>query len=129
MLIDGGRWSMDRILFLVSRFFLIYAICIIFDNRDREGDRQEGIRSMVTHFSEANVKRLFRASLILFFISSCLLYFYAFTPAIIIALLTPGAIVWASYGFFAKNYSDYLYYFILDGLMMLSALITALISF
>lgn len=129
ILIAGGGWSMDRILFVISRFFLIYAICIIFDNRDRDRDKQEGIRSMVTHFSEANVKRLFQVSVILFFISSCLLYFYAFTPATVIALLIPGAIVWSTYGVFAKNYSDYLYYFVLDGLMMLSALITPLISF
>ncbi len=129
ILIAGGRWTMDSILFLVSRFFLIYAICIIFDNRDRERDKQEGIRSMVTHFSQANVKRLFQASLILFLISSCLLYCYSFTPAVIIALLIPGAIVWSGYDAFANNYSDYLYYFVLDGLMMLSALITPLIPF
>jgi hypothetical protein len=33
-----------ELLFCCSRFFLIYAICILFDYRDRDQDKQEGIR-------------------------------------------------------------------------------------
>ncbi|MEJ7766626.1 MAG: hypothetical protein WKF89_02360, partial [Chitinophagaceae bacterium] len=40
------EWQAQDKLFCVSRFFLIYSICIIFDYRDRENDRLEGIRSM-----------------------------------------------------------------------------------
>jgi hypothetical protein len=38
-------------------------------------------------------------------------------------LLVPGVIVLLLYNYAKRNFSDYLYYFILDGLMMLSALL------
>lgn len=129
IIIDGQPWDEERILFLVSRFFLIYSICIIFDKRDREQDRKQGIRSMVTYFSENNVRRLFQASLLIFFISTMLLFYSSIPVWMVMALLAPGLIVWNLYNISARNYSDYLYYFILDGLMMLSALFTSLTSF
>ena len=41
-------------------------------------------------------------------------------------LLIPGAITAALYSYARKNFSDLLYYFVLDGLMALSALLTLL---
>ena len=38
-----------------------------------------------------------------------------------------GLVVLALYKTAKRNFSDYLYYFVLDGLMMLSALLTTLI--
>ena len=52
-ILGHGEWTTGVILFFISRFFFIYAICIMFDYRDRESDRAEGIRSMITYFSEA----------------------------------------------------------------------------
>ena len=63
ILLDG-RITVAGILFCCSRFFLIYAICILFDYRDRENDKREGIRSMITYFGEQGVDRLFHGSLI-----------------------------------------------------------------
>ena len=50
---------MPIILFVISRFFFVYAICIMFDFRDRADDKATGIRSMVTAFSEKGVDGLF----------------------------------------------------------------------
>jgi hypothetical protein len=52
------------------------------------------------------------------------LYFYELTPLVIGLLLVPGIIVAAIYPVSKKNFSDYLYYFVLDGLMMFSSLLT-----
>src|SRR4051812_4150011 len=53
------HWQTIDVLFCTSRFFLIYPICIIFDFRDRENDKREGIRSLITYLDNAGVKRLF----------------------------------------------------------------------
>ncbi len=54
----------------LSRFFLIYAICILFDYRDREYDKNVGIRSLITWLSDKSITRLFIVSLLLFTIFS-----------------------------------------------------------
>jgi hypothetical protein len=46
-----------------------------------------------------------------------------------LALLIPGFILSLLYFYSKRNFSDYLYYFILDGLMMLSAPLLLLAKF
>ncbi|MFT3824246.1 MAG: UbiA family prenyltransferase [Chitinophagaceae bacterium] len=122
---DEQHWGADSWLFIASRFFLIYAICIPFDYRDREYDRQEGIRSMITHFSETNVNRIFYFSLLAFAI--CTIALCIHNIPLLIVMLLPGIITALLFPVAKRNYSDYLYYFVLDGLMMLSALLTLLL--
>jgi 4-hydroxybenzoate polyprenyltransferase len=126
--IDNNHWNMASLLFCSSRFFLIYAICIIFDYRDRDYDRRDGIRTLITYFNEAGINNLFALSLAVFVLSTIGLYFYGFTPLIIGLLLVPGVIVAVIYPMSKKNFSDYLYYFVLDGLMMFSSLLTLFVA-
>ena len=117
-----------HLLFWTSRFFLIYAICILFDYRDRENDRREGIRSMITYFSESGINALFAISLIAFFVVTASLYFFEFSLLTIACLIVPGIIVALLFKPAKNNFSDYLYYFVLDGLMMLSSLLTFILG-
>lgn len=110
-------------LFAASRFFLIYGICILFDYRDRDDDRDEGIRSMITYLDEKGVNRLFLFSLIAFALFTLGLLFTGFSLLSVIVLLVPGFILAFLYPYAKRNFSDYLYYFVLDGLMMLSGLL------
>jgi len=124
-IIFGGRnWQPAYVYYTLSRFFLVYAICIVFDYRDRENDRKDGIRSMITYFSETGVDVLFYGSLLVFLGVTVAMYFVGYSLPIIIALLVPGFIVLSLYKTAKNNFSDYLYYFVLDGLMMLSSLFT-----
>jgi 4-hydroxybenzoate polyprenyltransferase len=126
--IDGHHWNMIAFLFCSSRFFLIYAICIIFDYRDRDYDRKEGIRTLITYFNERGINNLFALSLIAFAISTTGLYFYDFSALVVAILLVPGVIVMALYNTSKKNFSDYLYYFVLDGMMAFSSLLTLFVA-
>ena len=126
--ISGQRWQEKELLFCCSRFFLIYAICILFDYRDREQDKKEGIRSMITYFSPNGVDNLFLTSLVLFAISTLLLAYFGVSLLVIVVLLVPGLLTGLIYRTAKKNHSDYLYYFILDGLMMFSSLVTVFLS-
>jgi 4-hydroxybenzoate polyprenyltransferase len=122
VVISGQDWNNRFTLFAISRFFLIYAICILFDYRDRQDDKAAGIRSLITWLSEKNISLLFLFSLLIFSAATLLLLpYYEF--GLIILLLIPGIITGFLYDQARRNFSDMLYYFVLDGLMALSALL------
>ncbi|HEX2534281.1 MAG TPA: UbiA family prenyltransferase, partial [Chitinophagaceae bacterium] len=115
-------------LFAINRFFLIYAICILFDYRDREADRREGIRSLVTQLDEQGIHSLFLGSLLVFFATGLGGLFHNQDPVTVAILLLPGLLLAGLYARSLRSQSDYLYYFVLDGLMMFSALLLFLLS-
>ena len=120
------QWELPGILFCVSRFFLVYALCIMFDYRDRLYDRAQGIRSMITHFSEKGVDLIFAISLVIFGLSTAWFCYLSTGWTEFILLMIPGIISAWLYPNAKKNFNDYLYYFVIDGLMMLSALLMLL---
>ncbi|MBB1284979.1 UbiA family prenyltransferase [Flavisolibacter sp. BT320] len=114
--------------YLANRFFFIYAICIVFDRRDVESDRKAGIRSLITWLSEKGVDRLFWATQFLVLVTTVVLTrWIAISEAIL--LLIPAIIMGLLYKSSKQNRSDYLYYFLLDGLMALSAPCLILLRF
>jgi 4-hydroxybenzoate polyprenyltransferase len=119
----GTNWTSDFVLFMISRFFLIYAICILFDLRDREDDKASGIRSLITYLNETAISNLFVISLVLFSASTLWMLNYNHSTSDIILLLIPGFITAALFRYASRHFSDMLYYFVLDGLMALSALL------
>ena len=123
VIVAGTSWHSSFYWYIASRFFLIYACCLIFDYRDREDDRAEGIVSMVTVLSERNFDRLFIISMILFTFTSIALSWYHYPALYVILLLIPGVILAILYPETKRNYSDYLYYVVLDGIVMLSGLL------
>jgi 4-hydroxybenzoate polyprenyltransferase len=122
-ILSGTAWSTTIVLYVVSRFFFIYGICILFDFRDRADDKAAGIRSMVTYFSEKGVDILFFLSMLIFEITTLCLHSYGISWLNIFLLLIPGIIAQGIYQYAKRHFSDYLYYFFLDGLMMFSALL------
>ena len=127
LLISDQPWQKSFSIFAASRFFFIYPICILFDYRDREYDKSVGIRSLITFLTDKKITHLFIFSLLLFSIFTGWLFLYAFSCRIIILLFLPGVILALLYSYARKNFSDILYYFVLDGLMALSPVLTLLI--
>jgi 4-hydroxybenzoate polyprenyltransferase len=123
ILIEGNVTTKKDILFCAGQFFFIYSICILFDFRDREDDRSAGIRSMITFFNERGIDILFGISIMVFFVSSLLLKQTGMPWINIIILLIPALVLVSLYKYAKRNFSDYLYYFVLDGLMMFSGLL------
>ena len=123
VIVAGASWNGSFYWYILSRFFLIYACCMIFDFRDREDDREAGIVSMVTVLSEKSFDRLFIISMLLFFSTSIALSWYHYPALYIILLAIPGAILVFLYPETKRNYSDDLYYIVLDGIVMLSGLL------
>jgi len=123
ILISEQPWKNDFILFIASRFFLIYAICILFDYRDREDDKAAGIRSLITYLNERSIFYVFIACLIIFAAATLLMLQYGYSSVAISILILPGIITGGLYTYATKKSSDIFYYFILDGLMALSAIL------
>lgn len=118
------HWFPDFTLFAISRFFLIYTICILFDYRDRDYDRSIGIRSLITWLSERGVLYLYVLSLLIFGVSTLLLLKFGWNYQTVALLIIPGLILSFIYRYAIRHFSDILFYFYLDGLMALSALLT-----
>jgi 4-hydroxybenzoate polyprenyltransferase len=123
LLISEQPWRTDYTLFVIHRFFLIYAICILFDYRDRADDIAAGIRSLITYLSEKGILYLFIFSTLVFIVSTLLMLNYGYSRQVIIVLLIPGIITALLYKKAMHNFSDIFYYFLLDGLMALSSLL------
>lgn len=118
------HWKTDFYLFAAGRFFLIYAICILFDYRDRHYDRIAGIRSLITWLSERAIAWLFIVSLLFFVALRLLLLNYGYSLPVVIMLLIPGVLTGILYPYATKNFHDLLYYLVLDSLMCLSSILT-----
>lgn len=128
LIIEIKTLGAQHVWFVVNRFFYLYAICILFDYRDVEEDKKAGIRSLITYLSEKGVDALFWGSIAIVVFTLMMLLNY-FSIAEVVAFLFPAIILSLLYYPSKKNFSDYLYYFILDGLMMLSAPLLLLIKF
>lgn len=114
--------------FIGTRFFLVYAICVLFDRRDRHEDRAKGIRALPTLFSERSIGMIYYASLILsmFF---ALLYTWPALNTTTVFLLLPPMICLFLFRATRHRKGDLLYYVLLDGLMMMSAVLQAIYLF
>jgi hypothetical protein len=126
LLIHTTQWRWEQHLYIFNRFFFIYAICILFDDRDKEADRLEGIRSLVTHLTDKGIAVIFWLSLVVTLLSNILI-FDAMPFPIALSFLIPLAILALLYLTIKRNTSDYYFYLVLDGLMMLSGLILILL--
>lgn len=117
---SNNEWETAHILFLLNRFFFLFAICILFDLRDKELDTLQGIRSLITMLTRGGIKKLFFLSLILSLLTGTALSFFGFPAGKLVLLNFPLLIAAAIYRFSAETRSELWFYFVLDGLMMLS---------
>jgi 4-hydroxybenzoate polyprenyltransferase len=128
LVIEAKTLEPPHLWYIANRFFFIYAICIVFDRRDVESDRRAGIKSLITHFSDKGVDRLFWvSSLVAIGTGIALVQWLPWWQ--VLALLLPAFIVCWLYNPSKQSQSDYLYYFLLDGLMALSAPMLILLRF
>lgn len=131
IIISDTVWQTPHTLFLLNRFFFLFAICILFDLRDKELDTLQGIRSLITILSPIGIKNLFFFSLLLSMLAAVPLIFFSFSAMGLVILNFPVLITAAVYRFSTQTRSELWFYFVLDGLMMLSgaaAIILALFN-
>ena len=129
IIINNDPWTLKVLLFIFIKLFLIYAICIVFDWRDRELDSQTGINTLSNKF---NLKQLQYFLLVIIFIGiiACtLFYFYFDDLKLFIFNILSYCILLLSIKYIKKSANDMIYYFVLDGLMALSSLLYLIFNY
>lgn len=129
LIIFNHGFTQVQLVFCLSRFSLIYAICLLFDNRDSEEDLNQGLITLPTRVSARTIGFIFYTMIIFHVFITLTLIQYDFPRKEVPGLILPGIILAFLYRRSIQRPSDYLYYFILDGLMMLSAMLSIMMAF
>ncbi len=117
-------------LFIISRRFLfMLMLCIIFDNRDKDMDKIRGLHSLATVLKPAVLKMVIYFIFALLFISNFLYANYGISFKQSIALQVSTLALLIVYFYSTKKRSYLFYYFMVDGLMLFSALATFIAGF
>ncbi len=122
------QFSYLGLLVLVKRFLFMLMLCILFDNRDAAVDKIRGLSSLATDLSPAVMKWLIYILFCLLFAVNYLLWDNGITLRQHFALQLAGIATLIVYFFSTKKQGYIFYYFIVDGLMFLSALLVTLAS-
>jgi 4-hydroxybenzoate polyprenyltransferase len=123
MLMSSKGMTARHYFFLGSRLFLVYAICILFDLKDRTEDRKKGIRALPTVLSGKSIRFIYYLSLVFSLASSIMMYRSGIDLSVFIFMLVPVLFCIFIYNGAIKRKDDLFYYVILDGMMMMSALL------
>jgi hypothetical protein len=109
---------------LTRRFLFMLMLCIIFDSRDIAVDKIRGLRSLATDLHPATLQILIYTIFIIMFATNFLSTYFGISSYQSIALQTSTIALLVVY-FYSTKKQDYLfYYFVVDGLMLFSALTT-----
>jgi len=126
--VEGLPITPEIFIYITCQFFFIFSICILFDYRDKKDDVKEGIRSLVIYLNEKGIDILFIISVLLAVACFIFLAYMEQHKWQIYILLLPQIIVAWLYKYAKKNFSEYLYYFILDGMMMFSGILIWIVN-
>lgn len=110
--------------YLGQRFFLLLAICILFDQRDLQADREKGVRSMATMTNGKTLRSIFFMSLLLSAVMSLGIAF-----SLVNLWLIPVLLLLTQFSLVPKPRHDAYYTLFLDGMMAFTSLLHAAQAF
>jgi len=122
------QWSMLEILLLAKRFFFMLMLCIIFDNRDVNIDKINGLHSLATDLRPAIMQALIFLVFILLFTLNFFFGKYGMQDGQVAALQLSSLATLTVYFFSRKKQGYCFYYFVVDGMMILMTLLTTIAS-
>lgn len=111
-------------LLFTARFLFMLMLCIIFDSRDIQVDKIHSLRSLATDVSRNTLKIIMAIVFSLYLVCGFFLRYYFGNNPQIIAFLITGIITLLVYRMSLKKQGYFFYYFLVDGLMLFSAIAT-----
>ncbi len=105
-----------------NRFLFMLILCIIFDARDTKVDKIRGLQSLTTLVRPVTIRYIMAAVFAAYIINGVVFRIYYNEPMQIIALLITGITAAVVYFFSLKKQGYFFYYFLVDGLMLFSAM-------
>ncbi len=112
------------ILLFIARFFLMLMLCLIFDMRDIHLDKMHGLHSLATDVSRYWLQVIMISAFCIYVVAGVFVRKSLVDNRQLIAHLVTGIIVWIVYRQSTKKQGYLFYYFLVDGLMLIAALIT-----
>lgn len=113
------------IFLLLNRFVFVLLLCILFDLRDAKLDKQLSIYSIATDYSMAYVKRLWWFVFTIYVATVIFLFFYTgFNAYMVSHALTSFLLATIYFLAVSKKRGYYFYYFLVDGMMIASFLLS-----
>ncbi|MBP6023213.1 UbiA prenyltransferase family protein [Ferruginibacter sp.] len=114
--------TLTLLLLFNNRFLFMLMLCIIFDARDTKVDKIRGLQSLTTLVTPVTIRYIMGAVFIAYIINGVVFRIYYNEPMQIIALLVTGIVAAVVYFFSLKKQGYFFYYFLVDGLMLFSAI-------
>ena len=111
-----------------NRFLFMLMLCIIFDARDAAVDKVRGLHSLATDVKPKTLHLIMIFLFIGYIVNGVLFRIYLQEKVQITAFLTAGFATAVVYFYSLKKQGYFFYYFVVDGLMLLSSLLTGLAS-
>ena len=124
--VHAGNKSL--LLLFSTRFFFMLMLCIIFDSRDARADKIKALHSLATDVSRRSLGIIMMLVFAGFLISGILLRYFYSTDQQMIAFIISGISMLIIYRLSLKDRGYYFYYFLVDGMMLFTALGTFLAS-
>ncbi|UAY52901.1 UbiA prenyltransferase family protein [Ferruginibacter albus] len=120
--------SFAEIIIYLIHFLFVLLLCIIFDKRDVAMDKMKGLHSIATDISAKGLHYIVVVIFMLLSLLSVSLTQFGIAFHQSSGLLITAIITFMVYILSLKKRGYYFYYFLVDGLMLFSALITYLLS-
>jgi 4-hydroxybenzoate polyprenyltransferase len=125
---QGLPLSTLGLLILAKRFLFMLLLCIIFDSRDVNIDRVNGLHSLATDLSPKFIQRLIFIVFVCLFILNFYFGKHGVTSRQVIALQCSSLAALLVYFLSLKKQGYFFYYFIVDGMMILMTALTTIAS-
>lgn len=113
---------------LANRFLFMLLLCIIFDSRDIAVDKIRGFQSLATALRPATLHNVFVVNVVVLIIVNMCFSFNGITVNQSTGLQVALLATVIAYKFSAEKQGYFFYYFLVDGLMLFSALATFIAS-
>lgn len=123
--------SYDPALFwlvFAKRFLYMFVLCLLFDIRDVEIDRENGIKTIPARFGNINSYKLSYFVLAIFILLSAGQYFFWGHTGFLISMIISCLVTIVIIEMTKKNKSDYIFLAGIDGMMLLQALLVYVFS-
>lgn len=111
-----------------KRFVFMFVLCLLFDIRDIDVDRQEKINTLAVIIGKRKAYFLSSILLILFTLLSIIQYIYFPQKGVLIAMFFSVAATFINIELTKKSNSDFIYLAGIDGMMLLQAILVFLFS-
>ena len=115
-------------LLFTARFLFMLMLCTIFDSRDINIDKMHALRSLATDVSRSTLQKIMLTVFALYLLTGMLLRYFFDEHAQLAAFLVTGILTFIVYRLSLNSRGYYFYYFLVDGLMLFSALATFVAS-